>query len=75
MTETAAAPEPAEAVVQGSEHIQERGEEEAATPEAAPPEPDHAALLEELAAHIRTIAASGKKDIYEAVSWLASHGL
>jgi hypothetical protein len=55
---TEAAPEPAaetpgEPVVEGSERIQERGEDVAA--EAAPAEPDHKGLLHELAAMIRDI--------------------
>lgn len=75
MAETAAEPA-AEPVAPEPEPVQEGGEEEAPEPEATPAEPvDHAALLEELAEHIRTIAASGKKDIYEAVAWLASHGI
>jgi hypothetical protein len=74
-----AAPEetPAEPVVQGSEHIQEHGEDEAAVPagEAAPAEPDHKGLLHELAGHIRVVAASAEKDVTELLAFLASHGL
>ena len=41
----------------------------------APAEPDHKGLLHELAGHIRTVAASGKKDVTELLAWLASKGL
>ena len=71
---TEASPEPAETpaepVIQGSEHIQERGEDE-----AVPAEPDHKGLLHELAGHIRVVAASEKQDVTELLAFLASHGL
>ena len=35
----------------------------------------HEGLLEEFAGVVRTVAASAGRDISEAVSWLASHGL
>jgi hypothetical protein len=77
LTETAEPAETAaEPVVLGSEHIEESGEDEAVPePDAAPAEPDHKALLHELAGHIRTVAASGKKDVTELLAWLASKRL
>ena len=44
-----------------------------AMPEPAPV--DHKGLLHELAGHIRTVAASGKKDVTELLAFLASHRL
>jgi hypothetical protein len=72
-----AAETPAEPAAEGTEHIQERGEDEAAAPaaEAVPAEPDHKGLLHELAGHVRVVAASEKRDVYELVAWLCSHGL
>ena len=90
MAETAAEPA-AEPVQEGSEGEGEPRAEttEAAEPEqdqlgderdvAVPgtvaAEPDHKSLLHELAGHIRTVAASGKKDVTELLAFLASHGL
>ena len=75
--ETAPAAETAaEPVIQGSEHIQESGEDEAVpAAEAALAEPDHKGLLHELAGHIRVVAASAEKDVTELLAWLASKGL
>ena len=42
---------------------------------APPPAPSPQSLLEELAGHIRTVAASAQKDITELLAFLASHGL
>ena len=82
MTETAAAPEPAETpaepVVLGSEHIQERGEDEASPePDAAPAEPDHKSLLHELAGIIRDIPLNALEvsHVSELKAWLVSHHL
>ena len=44
-------------------------------PAPAPPGPDPAVLLEQAAELIRNIAASAKKDIYEALAWLAKNNL
>ena len=46
-----------------------------AAPEPAPVAPDHEGMLHELAAHIRTVAASPAKDVTELLAWLASHHL
>ena len=42
---------------------------------AAAPPADHESLLHELAAHIRTVAASSRKDVTELLAFLASKGL
>jgi len=56
--------------------------ETAPEPVAAPAEPaaleaapDHESLLHEIAAHIRTVAASPAKDVSELLAWVASKGL
>ena len=81
---TDAAPEPAaetpdEPVVEGSEHIQESGEDVAPVPaaEAAPAEPDHEGLLHELAGIIRDIPVNALEvaHVTELKSWLTSHGM
>lgn len=81
---TDAAPEPAaetpdEPVVEGSEHIQESGEDVAPVPaaEAAPAEPDHKGLLHELAGIIRDIPVNALEvaHVTELKSWLTSHGM
>jgi hypothetical protein len=64
-------PTPAEPAVQESGHIEEQGEDAA----AEPAEPDHEGILERLAEHIRTVAASEKQDVTELLAFLASHGL
>jgi hypothetical protein len=70
---------PDEPAVQGSEHIQEHGEDVAPVPagEAAPAEPDHKGLLHELAGHIRDIPVNALEvaHVTELKSWLTSHGL
>jgi hypothetical protein len=81
---TEAAPEPAtetpdEPVVEGSEHIQESGEDVEAVPaaEAAPAEPDHKGLLHELAGIIRDIPLNALEvgHVSELKAWLTSKGL
>ena len=47
----------------------------APAPAPAPAPAAHKGLLGELAGVVRSIAASGEKDITEAIAWLASHGL
>ena len=49
-------------------------ERDVAVPGTVAAEPDHKSLLHELAGHIRTVAASGKKDVTELLAWLASQG-
>ena len=79
---TEAAPEPAaetpdEPAVQGSEHIQEHGEEVVPAPEAAPAEPDHKGLLHELAGIIRDIPLNALEvsHVSELKAWLTSKGM
>jgi hypothetical protein len=81
---TEAAPEPVvetpdEPVVEGSEHIQEHGEDEAPVPaaEAAPAEADHKGLLHELAAMIRDIPLNALEvgHVSELKAWLTSKGM
>jgi hypothetical protein len=83
VTEAAPEPEaetPAEPVVQGSEQIQERGEDVEAVPaaEAVPEEPDHKGLLHELAT-ITGTGLDGKVHTFahvtELKAWLTSHGM
>ena len=48
----------------------------ARAPRPAPPAPvNPQTLLEELAAHVRSVAASAGKDITELLAFLAGHGL
>jgi hypothetical protein len=84
VTEAAAGPAapaetPAEPAVQGSERIEEYGEDVGAVPaaEAAPAEPDHKGLLHELAGIIRDIPLNALEvgHVSELKSWLVSHGL
>jgi hypothetical protein len=75
----AAAETPDGPAVQGSEQIQEHGEDEAAVPaaEAAPAERDHKGLLHELAAIIRDIPLNALEvsHVSELKAWLTSKGM
>jgi hypothetical protein len=55
--------------------IEALGGTEGTPPPAQPAPPEPQSLLEELAGHIRTVAASAEKDITELLALLASHGL
>ena len=55
--------------------IEALGGTEGTPPPAQPAPPEPQSLLEELAGHIRTVAASAEKDITELLAFLASHGL